>query len=205
MELFVQSFLLIFVLLNPFIMSIYLLSLIKEVQLAQFARLIFRAGLISFCVFFLFAWLGEVIFYNVLQVRFLAFMIFGGITFLIIGVRLILGIGPPIDTVNPQSNEIAGAIAMPFIVGPGTISASVIAGSSLGLPMSSLAIALGLGCALGSITLFKMLHDYVHSRREKYVERYVEIAGRITALFTGSFAVDMILHGVERWLVLLRG
>lgn len=203
MEQFVQSFLLIFVLLNPFIMSVYLLSLIKEVQIGQFTHLMIRAGLISFCVFFLFAWLGEVIFDNVLQVRFLAFMIFGGITFLIIGVRLILGIGPPISSINPQSSEIAGAIAMPFIVGPGTISASVIAGTRLGLVMATLAVALGLICALGSIVVFKKVHDFVHTRKEKYVERYVEIAGRITALFTGSFAVDMILKGIERWIALM--
>lgn len=200
MEQFQQSFLLIFVLLNPFILSVYLLSIIKGVELRQFIQLMTRAGLISFAVFFLFAWLGELVFDSVLQVRFLAFMIFGGITFLIIGIRLILGIGPPMDTINPQSKEIAGAIAMPFIVGPGTISASVIAGTQLGIANSTMAIALGLGCALGSIILFKVLHDFVQTRKERYVERYVEIAGRITALFTGSFAVDMILKGLERWL-----
>lgn len=200
---FGQSLLLIFVLLNPFIMSVYLLSLIKEVEFVQFARIMIRAGLISFVVFFLFAWLGEVIFDNVLQVRFPAFMIFGGITFLIIGVRLILGIGPPMSSINPNSTEIAGAIAMPFIVGPGTISASVIAGTQLGLMMSCLAIACGLACALGSIIVFKKVHDFVQTRKERYVERYVEIAGRITALFTGSFAVDMILKGIERWLAVI--
>lgn len=204
MELFTQSLLLFFVLLNPFIMSVYLLTLIKGVPLDQFARIMLRAGLISFIVFFLFAWLGNVIFDIVLQVRFPAFMIFGGITFLIIGIRLILGIGPPISTLNPQSREIAGAIAMPFIVGPGTISASVIAGTQLGLLMSSLAIFIGLGAALGSIVLFKKIHDFVQTRSERYVERYVEIAGRITALFTGSFAVDMILKGLERWLALIQ-
>ena len=203
MELFTQSLLLILVLLNPFIMSVYLLSVIKEVPLLQFSRIMLRAGLISFVVFFLFAWLGEVIFDNVLQVRFPAFMIFGGLTFLVIGVRLILGIGPPMASLNPHSNEIAGAIAMPFIVGPGTISASVIAGTQLGLLASCLALGLGLAAALGLIILFKWIHDYVQARSEKYMERYVEIAGRITALFTGSFAVDMILKGIERWLAVI--
>jgi multiple antibiotic resistance protein len=184
-------------------MSVYLLSLIKEVPIGQFIRIMLRAGVISFIVFFLFAWLGEVIFDDVLQVRFLAFMIFGGITFLVIGVRLILGIGPLMSCINPHSEEVAGAIAMPFIVGPGTISASVIAGTQLRLAKSSLAIALGLALALGSMFIFKKVHDYVKTRSERYVERYVEIAGRITALFTGSFAVDMILKGIERWIALI--
>lgn len=203
MEQFTQTALLIFVLLNPFIMSIYLLSLVKWVDMHSFSKLMLRAGIISYIVFFMFAWLGEVIFDSVLQIRFLAFMIFGGITFLIIGIRLILGMGPPIEAINPQSKEVVGAIAMPFIVGPGTISASVIAGTELGLSRASLALALGLGLALGSMILFKKIHDFVQARYERYVERYVEIAGRIAALFTGSFAIDMILRGIERWVALI--
>ena len=203
MDQFSQSLLLIFVLLNPFIMSIYLLDLVKNTSLGIFSSLIIRAGLISYVVFLLFAWLGEVIFDDVLQIRFLAFMIFGGITFLIIGIRLILGIGPPMNSIHPNSREVAGAIAMPFIVGPGTISASVIAGTQLGIVPAALAIALGLITALGSMILFKKIHDFVQTKKERYMERYVEIAGRITALFTGSFAVDMILRGIERWLALM--
>lgn len=203
MEIFEQSVLLIFILLNPFIMSIYLLSLINGVDFRAFTRLMLRAGLISYLVFLLFVWLGNMIFDSILQIRFPAFMIFGGITFLIIGIRLILGIGPPIEAINPQSREVVGAIAMPFIVGPGTISASIIAGSQLGPPAASLAVGLGLAAAVASMIAFKKLHDYVQTRYERYMERYVEIAGRITALFTGSFAVDMILRGTERWLALL--
>ncbi len=203
MEQFSQSLLLIFILLNPFIMSIYLIDLIKGVSVGVFSRLMIRAGLISYVVYVLFAWLGEMIFDSVLQIRFPAFMIFGGITFLIIGVRLILGIGPPMDSIKPESREVVGAIAMPFMVGPGTISASVIAGTELGLLNASLAIGLGLGSAIGAMILFKRVHDFLRTRHERYMERYVEIAGRITALFTGSFAVDMILRGIERWLNLI--
>jgi len=203
LEAFSKSFLLLLVLLNPFIMSIYLLDLVRDVELKLFSRLITRAFLISLVVFLLFAWFGEVVFDRVLQVRFLAFMIFGGITFLIIGIRLILGLGPPVGSINLQSREVAGAIAMPFIVGPGTISASVIAGSQLGSIAASAAITLAMVLAAGSMVLLKILHDWVQTRHERYVERYVEIAGRITALFTGSFAVDMILKGMERWLALV--
>ncbi|WP_250459847.1 MarC family protein [Microbulbifer litoralis] len=200
---FINSFLLLLVLINPFIMSIYLLDLIKRVELRVFSQLIVRAFLISLVVFLVFAWFGERVFESVFQVRFLAFMIFGGITFLIVGIRLILGIGPPVETMKTQSSEVAGAIAMPFVVGPGTISACVIAGSSVGAPGASLAIVLAMSVSVGSMILLKILHDWVQTRHERYVERYVEIAGRLTALFTGSFAVDMILKGVERWRELL--
>jgi multiple antibiotic resistance protein len=203
MESFTKSFLLLFVLLNPFIMSIYLIELIKGMSIGDFATQLLRAGLLSLAVFLAFAWAGEVIFEDVMQVRFLSFMIFGGITFLIIGVRLILYATPPVQSLRPESKEVSGAIAMPFIIGPGTISASVLAGSRLDFVLGSLAIGLALAAAIGSIILLKKLHDMVQTRSERYVERYVEVAGRVTGLFTGSFAVEMILKGIERWLHVL--
>jgi multiple antibiotic resistance protein len=91
---------------------------------------------------------------------------------------------------------------MPFIVGPGTISASVLAGSRLSYPDAALAIGLALVVAIAAIILLKKTHDVVRERDERYVARYMDIAGRVTALFTGSFAIELILKGVERWMVI---
>jgi multiple antibiotic resistance protein len=203
MDIFTKSTLLMFVLINPFILSVYLIELIKNISYKEFSNQLIRAGLISYSVFLLFAWAGEAVFEDVFQIRFLSFMIFGGITFLIVGIRLILGAGPPVETLRPHSREMSGAIAMPFIVGPGTISASVLAGSQLTYPKAMLSLGLSLGAAIVAIILLKKLHDFVNARNEKYVERYTGIVGRVTALFTGSFAIELILKGIERWMALL--
>jgi multiple antibiotic resistance protein len=203
MDTFVKTSLMLFVLINPFILSVYLIDLIKGVTFKSFSEHLIRAGVISFAIFLLFAWAGEAIFENVFQIRFISFMIFGGVTFLIVGIRLILGIGPPVESLRPDATDLSGAIAMPFIVGPGTISASVLAGSRLDFSMAALAIGLALVLAIGAIILLKKIHDVVHQRDERYVARYVGIAGRVTALFTGSFAIELILKGVERWIALL--
>lgn len=200
MNAFVESALLVFVLLNPFIMSVYLLELVKGLESRAFSIQLFRAGIISFVVFALFALTGDVIFETVFQIHFSSFLIFGGITFLIIGIRLILGASAPSETLHPASGQISASIAMPFIVGPGTISASVLAGSRLP-PMAALAaIGIALVAALVAIIGFKGLHDYVQRHNEKLIHRYVEVAGRVTALFTGSFAIEMILRGIDGWL-----
>jgi multiple antibiotic resistance protein len=200
MEAFTKSALLLFVLLNPFILSVYLLALVKALPLAEFVRQLSLAGLISLVVFVLFAWGGESIFDDVLQVRFASFLVFGGITFLIVGTRLILGGDPPVDAPGPDFRHTPAAIAMPFLIGPGTISASVLAGSRLDLAAATAAIAVALVAALGAMLGIKALHDFVRTRNEALIARYSEIAGRVTALFTGSFAIEMILSGVERWL-----
>jgi len=200
MEQFSKSALLLFVLLNPFLMSVYLGELIKGMPFRGFSRQLIHAGLISYVVFLLFAWGGEAIFQDVLQVRFLSFMIFGGITFLIIGIRMILGVGAPVESLSPFKEELSGAIAMPFIVGPGTITASVLAGSRLQFDAAAGAIALGLAVAIGAILGVKWIYDIVQTRKEVYVRRYMDIAGRVTALFTGAFAIELILKGIDRWL-----
>jgi multiple antibiotic resistance protein len=195
-----ESFLLVFVLLNPFILSVYLMELVEALSFGQLARQLSWACVISWVVFLLFAWGGDAIFQDVLQVRFASFLIFGGITFLIMGIRLIMGIGPPVHAPSDKSLYAPASIAMPFIVGPGTISASVLAGSRLALPAAGVVIAAALAAAVVAMLAIKALHDFVRTRNEVLITRYSEIAGRVTALFTGSFAIEMILSGVERWL-----
>jgi multiple antibiotic resistance protein len=204
MDSFTRSFLLLLVLLNPFIMSVYLLDLVRALDFRRFSTQLIRAGLISFVVFALFAWTGETVFADVMQVRFFAFLIFGGITFLIIGIRL-LGQTSPSRPLPPQDEQVAASIAMPYIVGPGTISASVLAGARLDEPRAQVAIALALAVSIAGIIVFKLVYDIVHARNERLVQRYVEIAGRATGLFAGSFAIDMILRGLEGWIDVVRG
>lgn len=200
MEFFLENSLLLFVLLNPFIMSVYLLDLIKGLDFRVFTQHLIRAAIISLAVFLVFAWGGMQIFQNVFQVRFESFLIFGGIIFLIVGARLILGAGPPVEAINPNREGISAAIAMPFIIGPGTISASVLTGSRLEPVMAALAITMGLAAAMAALVFIKWLHDHVKTRNETLIQRYTEVAGRATALFIGTFAIEMILSGAERWL-----
>jgi multiple antibiotic resistance protein len=56
-----------------------------------------------------------------------------------------------------------------------------------------------------AIIAFKWIHDFASSRNERLVQRYTEIAGCATALITGSFAIEMILTGLETWLRTLPG
>lgn len=194
---FSRSFLMLFVLLNPFIMSVYLLEFVQKLPFWTFAAQLARAGVISAVVFLIFAWAGEAMFANVLQVRFFAFLIFGGVTFLIVGIRL-LGQASPIA--HAENREVAASIAMPYMIGPGTISASVLAGARLDPVRATLAIALAVAVAVAATVLLKYLHDMLRLRDEAFVSRYTEVAGRVTGLFAGSFAIDMILRGLEGWL-----
>ena len=63
-----------------------------------------------------------------LHARFESFQIFGGLIFLVIGYRYVFEGADTIGVMRGAPNHLAGTIAMPFMIGPGTISASVITG-----------------------------------------------------------------------------
>lgn len=197
---FIDSFVLMFVLFNPFLMSAYLHDLMKELDSRTFRAVLIRAFVISGIVFNLFAWAGDSLFSRVLQVRFAAFLIFGGIAFLLISLRYMICGSSMIGTLRGTPEHVANSLAMPFMIGPGTVSASVLAGARLPMPFASLAIATALATSCFLLMIFKVVFDYVKQRNEQMVERYAEIVGRVAAIIIGTIAVEMILKGIELWL-----
>lgn len=200
MDVMAKSFALFFTLLNPFLMSIYLLDLIKDLDLGTFVRVLMRAVAISGAVFILFAWGGEAIFSEYLQVRFASFQFFGGVIFLLIGIRFVFMGVDAVRGMRGDPEHLAGSIAMPFIIGPGTVSASVVIGSRLPAWESAALIAGTLALTAVLVSLLKIAHDRLKEQNARLTDRYVEVVGRISALLIGTIAVDMILEGLGSWL-----
>jgi multiple antibiotic resistance protein len=190
---------LIFVLLNPFLLMIYLIHVVQNLRMREFSSVLLRAGLISSAVFCAFALVGDAVFSDVVQADFASFQIFGGVIFLLIGIQFVFRGPTAIEILRGDSTQLAGAIAMPVFIGPGTISASVLAGKRhepliacgtvIGAMVLSVAIIIGL----------KWLHDFVRPRREPLIQRYIEVIGRIAALFVGTVSVEMIMTGLKTW------
>ena len=196
----IASFLLLFALLNPFLMSVYLLDLITDLPREMFVKVLARGALVSAIVFSLFAWTGDAIFSDVLHVRFASFQVFGGIIFLAIGVRFVFSGADAMRTMRGQPEHIAGSIAMPFMIGPGTVSASVVVGARLPVADAVMVIFATLAATVALVAAIKLAHDYLKERNARVVDRYIEIVGRISALLIGTFAVEMIFEGLGTWL-----
>jgi len=196
---FLKSTALLLTLLNPFLIIIYLVDLVQKLKQEQFISVLIRAGLIAGVVFCSFAILGDKIFSGIMQVEFASFQIFGGIVFLLIGIQFIFRGPTAIEMLSGESKHIAGSIAMPIFVGPGTISASVIIGKKHDTLMACTVVVTAVVICVVVIILLKLLHDFVHHTQEGLVDRYIEIAGRITALYIGTVSIDMIMHGIRIW------
>ncbi len=196
---FYNSFLLLFILLNPFLMSIYLLDLIQDLSIAQFSSTLFRAGVISTTVFLLLAWIGDEFFENVFGVRYAAFLFFGGLIFLIIGIRYIFQGSEAIRKMRGDAKHLSGSIALPFMIGPGTVNASILAGTKLAFPLAFLSVVLAMALAIASLILLKYVLDYISHKNSILLERYIDIVGRLSALLIGTIAVDMCMKSIEIW------
>jgi small neutral amino acid transporter SnatA (MarC family) len=109
------------VLLNPFLIIVYLIDIVEKLDRGQFTRVIVRGGLIATAVFLCFAILGDVVFSSVVQAEFASFQIFGGLVFLLIGFQFVFQGPTAIEILRGDSKQLAGAIAMPVLIGPGTI------------------------------------------------------------------------------------
>ncbi|QSG83270.1 MarC family protein [Acinetobacter indicus] len=190
-----HAFALFFSLLNPFLMSIYMLGIIRNSEARVFNRALIQGSLISFVVFIIFAKTGEAFFHDVLHVRFESFQIFGGIIFLVIGYRYVFEGADTIGVMRGAPHHLAGTIAMPFMIGPGTISAAVITGIQLSLWQLVLVIFVTLFLTCSLLILMKYAHDHLQHKHSNYIDLYVDIVGRLAALLIGTIAIDMIVTG----------
>jgi len=195
---FISTFILFFSLLNPFLMSIYMIGLIRHTETKVFNKALIQGGLIAYVVFLLFAWGGEAIFNRYLNVRFESFLIFGGLIFLVIGYRYVFQGADTIGEMRGAPEHLAGTVAMPFMIGPGTISAAVVTGMSMSIVEAAIVIALVLFLSCSVLIAMKFSHDHLRYKHAKYIDRYFDIVGRLAALLIGTIAVDMIVNGVTR-------
>ncbi len=200
-QVFISSLMLLLMLLNPFLLIIYLIDLVQDLERREFRRVMLRAGLISSTVFSVFALLGDVIFEDLLQARFASFQVFGGIIFLLIGIQFLFTGPDALRKIRGAPEHIAGSVAMPIMIGPGTVSASILAGSRLAPLPAVTGIFLTVLITVFVVLILKWLHDFVKPRNEKLIERYVEVMGRITALVIGTYSIEMIMQGLAGWMV----
>ena len=196
----VESGSLLLALLNPFLLVVYMTSLIQNLDPSQFRRVLLRAGFIAGSVFCCFSILGDVIFSKIIQAEFASFQIFGGLVFILIGLQFVFNGPTAIEILRGESAHVAGAVAMPVLIGPGTISASVIIGKRHESLLACVVVIAAVVFSLIVVILLKALHDYVRPRCGLLIDRYIEIVGRITALYVGTVAVDMIMQGIRTWL-----
>lgn len=185
-----------FVMLNPFALFLYLLPLKKEIGLRHFLYVLAKASFISYAIYSAFALSGEKLF-ETLQVKFDSFRIFGGVVVTSFALLFIVQGKQSMITTRGELNKIASEIALPFMVGAGTITLSILIGRAYGPIMSVLGIGFVLFLNYISIALLAWIRHNLKNKQKVIFDKNAEILLRINGFIVGAFGVDLIVTGIQ--------
>lgn len=186
------------VMLNPFALFLYLEPLRKDLSHKQFMTVVFKATLISLVICYLFFFSGEFLFKKVFNIDFESFRVFGGIIifsyayfFIVKGQRALIMIKENLD-------DLASEIALPFMVGAGTISLSILTSYRHATWTGILILITAFVINFLSIYLLKVMRDSLEGRKlKKAYDKNMEVLLRLNGFFIGAIGINMILTGIQ--------
>ncbi len=186
------------VMLNPFALFVYVKNVREELPDPDYYAVLIKASVMSFVIYSVFAAFGTFIFSNIFRVNFESFRIFGGIVLLSLGLVIIIQGRRSVVTLTGTLDDIASQVAIPFMVGPGTISVSIIIGNELYTPFAMGIIALAMLInfqIVYSLSLMRkrLLHDHSRSAFDKRLGMFL----RLNGFFIGTIGVNMVITGIN--------
>jgi len=194
----IQNIIEFLVLLSPFALFIYLKPIMQELSQRDFIKVLLKATVISFAIFFIFLISGDFIFKQILNINFEAFRIFGGIIIFSIAYLFIIRGKKGVFQLRINLDELASEIALPFLVGAGTISLTILLGNKFSITIGALLLILILTINFFSILLLKKLRDRIKLKKFKIAfDKNMEILLRLNGFFIGAIGINMIIRGVN--------
>lgn len=186
------------VMLNPFALLSYLEPLKQDLSGKKFNYVLFKASLISFIVYAIFVFGGNFLFERVFQINFESFRIFGGIIIFSFAFHYIMSGDKGILKFKSSLDDLASDIALPFMVGAGTISVVMLMTHTLSTWNSLIAIGIALATNFLIIFLLGHMKDIIPSEKMKYVfDENMSIFIRIMGFFSGAIGLNMVITGIQ--------
>lgn len=195
-----QSIINFLVLMNPIALYLYILPLKKQVGVVRFINIVARATIISYVVYTVFALSGEK-FFHLLQIDFESFRIFGGLVVTVLSLIFIVQGKKSLITTTGEVNRIAAEIALPFMVGAGTIAISIIIGRQQGAMKASLIIFAVMLLTFIAICTLSLLRHSLKPRWKIFFDQNAEILLRLNGFMIGAFGINLIVTGIRNLLM----
>lgn len=183
--------------LNPFALCLYLVGVVEDLDLRSFISVLVRACVLSLVVFWLFTVFGERLLTNVLHVTPEAMRAFSGVIFFMVGYTYVVKGFRAMELLRGSLDELPSAIALPYMIGAGTITQSVLTGKNLAMPWAMGVVLAGVLVSFVVVVCFKIVHDRMHGSREAVFYRYVNILARLNGLLIGAISVEMVVNGLR--------
>jgi len=187
------------VMLNPFALFLYLEPIRKDLSHKQFMSVIFKASIISLSICLMFFFSGEFLFKKVFLIDFESFRIFGGIIIFSYAYFFILKGQRALIIIKENLDDLASEIALPFMVGAGTISLSILTSYRHSSIVGVLILIAAFLINFVSIFLLKKSRDSLEGKKLKTAyDKNMEVLLRLNGFFIGAIGINMILTGIKK-------
>jgi multiple antibiotic resistance protein len=183
--------------LNPFALCLYLANAMEDLDRRSFIVVLLRASLMSYLVFILFAVSGETLLESVLGVRREAMRIFGGIIFFNVAYTYVTRGYRGSEVLRGNIEDLPSEIALPFMIGAGTITQALIVGRAHPHHTSIAILGAGMVVAILIVIAFKLLRDGMRGTKERIFNRWVNSLARINGLIIGALSTEMVVRGIH--------
>jgi multiple antibiotic resistance protein len=186
------------VMLNPFALFLYLKPVMSDLSEADFRSVFLKASTISFSIFLVFLLLGDIVFQKVFRINFESFRIFGGIVLFSFAYIFIVQGKKAFIQIKGDLHDLASEIALPFMVGAGTISLTVLMAEQLVLWQGVLSLFLIMLINFFFIMGMKQIRSSMRSKKVQLAfDKNMELLLRINGFFLGAIGIDMIVTGIS--------
>jgi multiple antibiotic resistance protein len=190
------------VMLNPFALFLYLEPIRKDLSHKNFLIVILKATAISLSICAIFFFTGDVIFRKVFQVNFESFRIFGGIIIFSYAYFYIVKGQKALIIIKENLDDLASEIALPFMVGAGAISLSILLSQKQPAITGAIMLAVIFILNFGILYLLKKLRDSLEKRKFKTAfDKNMEVLLRLNGFFIGAIGVNMVLTGIQNMFI----
>lgn len=186
------------VMLNPFALYLYLEPVRKDLSPKAFTILILKASFISFVVCLVFFFSGNVFFEKVFQIDFESFRIFGGIIIFSYAYFFIVKGQKALIIIKEDLDDLASEIALPFMVGAGSISLSILLSQNTSYLIGPLLLLVIFILNFGVIYLLNRFRNAIDKKKYKIAfDKNMEILLRLNGFFIGAIGINMMLTGIQ--------
>lgn len=159
---------------------------------------IFKATLISLFICLAFYFSGDVLFRKVFMIDFESFRIFGGIIIFSYAYFFIVKGQKALIMIKENLDDLASEIALPFMVGAGTISLSILLSQKHTLWMGAFVLFLIFGINFLVLFSLKRFRDSIEGKKFKTAfDKNMEVLLRLNGFFIGAIGINMVLTGIR--------
>jgi multiple antibiotic resistance protein len=185
------------IMLNPFALFLYLEPVRKDLDFNSFLKVIFKATIISFTICLIFFLFGDFIIHDLFQISFESFRIFGGIVIFSYAYYFIVKGQKALILIKEDLDDLASEIALPFMIGGGTISLSILLSENFIYWEGLLALIIIFTINLLAIISLVKIRNLIDKKKFKIAfDKNMEVLLRLNGFFIGAIGINMIVLGI---------